>query len=93
MNINDFFHVPILSFPPQVFLLRLKFIHLLSVEIDCEQSLFFFRFSEGSASTLECQGEKRGWQPKKKKEKKCVFGACPISHLPSHGWSFAARFT
>ena len=40
MNINDFFHVPILSFPPQVCLSRLKFVDLLSVEIDCEQSLF-----------------------------------------------------
>ena len=41
MNINDFFHVPILSFPPQVCLSTLKlFVHLLSVEIDCEQSLF-----------------------------------------------------
>ena len=40
MNINDFFYVPILSFAPQVCLSTLKFVHLLSVEIDCEQSLF-----------------------------------------------------
>lgn len=92
MNINDSFHVPILSFSPQVCLSRLKFVHRLSVEIECEQSYFLFRFSEGSASALECQGEKWGWHPKKKKEKKCLFGACPISRLPSHGWSFATRF-
>ena len=54
MNINDFFHVPVLSFPPQVCLSRLKFVHLLPVEIDYEQSLFLSRFSEGSAGTLEC---------------------------------------
>ena len=70
MNINDFFHVPILSFPPQVSLSRLKFVHLLSVEIDCEQSLFFFRFSEGIAGALKCRGKKWGWQPEKKKRKK-----------------------
>ena len=79
MNINDSFHVPILSFSPQVCLSRLKFVHRLSVEIECEQSYFLFRFSEGSASALECQGEKWGWQPKKKKEKKVSFWC--LSHL------------
>ena len=81
MNINDFFHVPILSFPPQVCLSRLNFVHLLSVEIDCEQSLFFFRFSEGSAGTLECEGEKWRWQPEKKKKK--VYFLVP---LPCHAF-------
>ena len=80
MNVNDFFHVLILSFPPQVCLSRLKFVHRLSVEIDCEQSLFFFRFSEGSAGAFECRGEKWGRQPEKKKEKTCLFGVF-LSHL------------
>ena len=40
---------------------RLRFL----VAVDCEQSLFFFRFSEGSARARE----KRGRQPEKKKKK------------------------
>ena len=73
MNINDFFHVPVLSFPPQVCLSRLKFVHLLSVEIDCEQSLLFFRFSDGSAGALECRGKKWGRQPERKNKKRVSF--------------------
>ena len=39
--------------------------------LDCEQSLFFFRFSEGSArASIEWQSRKeRGRQPKKKKHR------------------------
>ena len=80
MNINDFFQVPILSFPPQVCLSRLKFVHLLPVEIDYQQSLFLFRFSERSAGTLECWSKKWGRQPETKKEKKCLFGVSDLSH-------------
>ena len=49
---------------------------VLRVSIDCEQSLFFFRFSEGSAIARESRTakprerrEKRGRQPKKKTDR------------------------
>ena len=44
--------------------------------LDCKQSIFFFRFSEGSAHVRERESsgeattrEKRGRQPKEKKER------------------------
>ena len=46
--------------------------------IDCEQSLFLFRFSEGSARTRE----KRRRQPEKKKEWLSFF--VPVSRALSH---------
>lgn len=59
MNVYDSFVLIFpLSFPPHVCLSRLKFVHLSSVEIGCEQSPFFIRFSEGSAGVLECRGKK-----------------------------------
>ena len=51
--------------------------------IDCEQSLFFFIFSEGSARARESRArrEKRGLLPEKKKERFSVFVPLPSRTL------------
>ena len=66
--------------------------------IDCEQSLFFFRFSDGSARARESSREQRderneGGIPRKK-ENHSVFLPLPSSAFISRAWSFAclARF-
>ena len=62
-------HIPIVSTDlSQIF--SKHPVDLLLYVVDCEQSLFFFRFSKGSAHLCECWvAEKRGRQPKKKKER------------------------
>ena len=47
--------------------------------IDCEQSVFFFRFSKGSARARELRRETR----------ETMARASPISSLQSRAWSFA----
>ena len=66
-------------------------------EINCEQSHFFFRLSEGSARARERRSrETRETRAAARKEKRVTlfFRASPVSRLQSRAWSFTclARF-
>ena len=52
-----------------------------TLNLDCQRFLFFFRFSKGIS--LATRREKRGWQPKKRKERlrSLFFRASPVSRL------------
>ena len=60
--------------------------------IDCEQSLFFFRFSKSSARTREQRSletrETRAGAREEKRESLC-FRALPVSRRQSCVWPFA----
>jgi len=51
--------------------------------VDCEQSLFFFRFSKGSAR------ERERWAAKPRDARDESGSASPVSRLQSRAWSFA----
>ena len=55
--------------------------------LDCEQSLFFFRFSKGSARARETR-ETRAAAREEKRES-LFFHASPVSRLKSRAWPFA----
>ena len=58
--------------------------------IRCEQSLFFFRFSESSARAWEKRGrETRETRAAAREGKKIFFPASPISRHQSRAWPFA----
>ena len=62
--------------------------------LDCEQSLFFFRFSKGvhvRASVERRRRETRETRAAAQEEKKetIFFRASPVSRLQSRAWSFA----
>ena len=53
-----------------------------TLAVACEQSLFFFRFSMGSACARALSGEAA-------RREKRVRRASPVSRLQSRAWSFA----
>ena len=71
---------------------------LFLIALDCELSLFFFRFSKGSARAREHWAAKprdarnEGGSPRRKKSRLL---SCPSRRLQSRAWSFAClgRFT
>ena len=60
-----------------------------TLNLDCQRFLFFFRFSKGISHAT--RREKRGWQPKKRKERlpSLFFRASPVSRLQSRPRSFS----
>ena len=77
---------------PYIFSLRPEKLSSVVWTLDCERSLFFFRFSESSARARERRSrETRETRGTDREEKKRVslFRASPVSRLQSRAWPCA----